>query len=259
MKDKIMSFKVSAITTSPFKGFACQDKAAVKVDAHSLLPGDRRYALGSGTDQSQIAPLNEWLKKAHFLQMMNFEALAALSLSYQTDSTHLCLSENDDPLYEGYLNSQDDSQNLCQFIHDYLKLGDAHPRPRLFSLDEGGFTDTKRPFIAFGNQASIADFAARMGHEADARRYRLNVMMTGMPAFAELDLIGHSARLGTAEFNFIEAVGRCAAIEVNPKTAAREKNLVSALASAYGAADMGVFAEVKKAGEFEIGDQLVML
>lgn len=254
-----MNFEVSAITTYPLKGFAGQDERSIKVETDSLLPGDRRYALGSGTEQSQTAPLNEWLKKAHFLQMMKYEALAALSLSYQTDSTYLRLSENDIALYEGYLNRQDDSQNLCHFIHDYLALGDGVPRPRLFTLNEGGFTDTKRPFVAFGNQASITDFAARMGHEADARRYRLNVMMTAMPAFAELDLIGHSARLGTAEFSFIEPVGRCAAIEVNPKTARREKHLVSELANAYGTADMGVFAQVTKAGQFEIGDQLILL
>lgn len=254
-----MSFEVSAITTYPLKGLAGQDKSSVKVEAYSLLPGDRRYALGSGTDQSQTAPLNEWLKKAHFLQMMNYEALAALSVEYQEDSTYLRLTEKEQPCYEGHLNDEDDSQNLCHFIHTYLTLGENIPRPRLFRLDEGGFTDTKRPFVAFGNQASIADFAARMGHEADARRYRLNVMMTAMPAFAECDLIGHSARLGTAELRFIEPVGRCAAIEVNPTTAFREKHLVSALANAYGAADMGVFAEIKKAGQFEIGDQLIML
>lgn len=251
-----MSFEVSQITTFPLKGFAGQDKISTSVELNSLLPGDRQYALSSGTEQSQNAPLNEWLKKAHFLQMMKFEALAAISLNYDKDSTHLRLTHNDGICYEGHLNNETDSRALCQFIHHFLALGDTTPHPRLFTLEDGGFTDTKTPFIAFGNQASIADFAERMGHDADARRYRLNVMMTGMPAFAESELIGHRAQLGTAEFTFIEPVGRCAAIEVNPETAVREAHLVSEMTAAYGAADMGVFAIVTKAGQFQIGDKL---
>ena len=254
-----MSFEVSAITIYPLKGFAGQSLTKAQVEPYSLLSGDRAYALSSGTKQSQTAPLDQWLKKAHFLQMMNYEALAALSLHFDNHTTRLTLTDKDQLLFEGHLDNEGDSQRLCHLIHDYLALGEDVMRPRLFSLPEGGFTDTKRPFVAFGNQASIDDFAKRMGHDGDKRRYRLNVMMTGAAAFAENDLIGYRARLGTAEFAFIEPVGRCAAIEVNPETAAREKGLVSEMTGAYGAADMGVFAEVVKAGHFEIGDRLMMI
>ena len=254
-----MSFAVSSITTYPIKGFVGQTRSAVQEEEKRLLPGDRQYARSSGTAQSQSAPTDEWLKKAHFLQMMNCEALAALSLHYDEASTLLRLTENGQTIYEGLLNQAEDAQKLCLFTRDYLNLADTIAEPRLFCLKQGGFTDTKRPFVAFGNDASIADFASRMGHAPDERRYRLNVMMTGMPAFAELDLINHRARLGTAEFAFIEPVGRCAAIEVNPETAKREPHLVSEMTKAYGAADMGVFAEIVKAGHFEIGDQLQML
>lgn len=255
-----MSFECSAITIYPLKGFAGQSLTKAHVEPYSLLSGDRAYALSSGTNQSQTAPLDQWLKKSHFLQMMNFEALAALSLHFDNQTTHLTLTDKDQLLFEGHLDNEGDSQRLCQLIHDYLALGEDVMRPRLFSLrGEGGFTDTKRPFVAFGNQASIDDFATRMGHDGDQRRYRLNVMMTGAAAFAENDLIGHRARLGTAEFAFIEPVGRCAAIEVNPETATREKGLVSEMTQAYGAADMGVFAEVIKAGHFEIGDRLILI
>ena len=254
-----MSFECSAITIYPLKGFAGQSVTKAHVEPYSLLSGDRAYALSSGTKQSQTAPLDQWLKKAHFLQMMNFEALAALSLDFDNQTTALTLTDKGQLIFEGYLNNEGDSQRLCQSIHDYLELGEDVMRPRLFSLREGGFTDTKRPFVAFGNQASIDDFATRMGHDGDQRRYRLNVMMTGAPAFSENDLIGQRARLGTAEFTFIEPVGRCAAIEVNPETAARETGLVSEMAQAYGAADMGIFAEVTKAGHFEIGDQIIMI
>ena len=60
-----------------------------------------------------------------------------------------------------------------------------------FISKKGGLTDTKTPYIAFGNQASMDDFAKRAHIHNDASRYRLNIMIDGLDAFAEMDLIGH--------------------------------------------------------------------
>ena len=120
-------------------------------------------------------------------------------------------------------------------------------------------TDTKTPYLAFGNHASIDDFASKVGIDNDARRYRLNVMMTGDVPFAENKLIGKQVQIGTAILHFVEPVGRCAAIEVDPETAERRKGLVQDLHTAYGASDMGVFATVIKQGQFGLGDKVITL
>lgn len=246
---------ISSITTYPIKGLAGQSHNDSAATIGSLLKGDRAYALSSGTNASLTAAPNQWLKKAHFLQMMNKEDLAALDLSFDADSTHLRLSDKQagEILFEGALRNETDAAALCRAMADYLDLADV---PRLFHLEDGGMTDTKTPYVAFGNRASITDFAQREGLEDDERRFRLNVMMTGMPPLAELDLIGKVLEIGTAAFEFCEPVGRCAAIEVDPKTAARRPGLVQALHHAYGTTDMGVFAKVVKAGHFTLGDSV---
>ena len=85
------------------------------------------------------------------------------------------------------------------------------------------------------------DFSASAIHN-DASRYRLNIMIDGLDAFAEMDLIGHTARIGTAEFDFIEPVGRCAAIDVDPRSGKRRGSLVRASTSLW-AYQYGRFCE----------------
>ena len=76
-------------------------------------------------------------------------------------------------------------------------------------------------------------------------------------AFAENALIGKYVTIGTTQFYFAEPVGRCAAIEVDPDTAIRRKNLVQDLRDAYGHEDMGVFATIVKSGTIACGDEVI--
>lgn len=246
---------ISSITTYPIKGLAGHQHQHITVQPDALLAGDRAYALSSGTQKSCEAPRDQWLKKAHFLQMMNHKALADFDLSFDVTSRHLTLHHKptDTLFFDGLLSSADDCALLCQAIADKLSLAYV---PRLFELDEGGMTDTKTPYLSFGNHASISDFAGKAGLADDARRFRLNVMMTGLPAFGEHALIGKRIEIGTATFAVIEPVGRCAAIEVDPQTAERKKGLVQRLRETYGHEDMGVFVQVIKAGQFACGDEV---
>ena len=251
-----MTATISSITTYPIKGLAGQSHAQISVEKDGLLPGDRAYALSSGTKTSQEAPLSDWLKKAHFLQTMTREQLAGLDLYYETETSYLRLHDKktDRLVFEGSLNNEDDRATLCLSMADYLTLDG--PKPRLFHLADGGMTDTKTPYVAFGNQASITDFCQKVGIADDERRFRLNVMMTGLPVMAEAKLIGSQMTIGTALFEICEPVGRCAAIEVDPQTALRQKGLVADLEQIYGVPDMGVFAKIIQAGSFQIGDEI---
>ena len=253
-----MALTIASITTYPIKGFAGQTHERIIVNAGELLPGDRAYALSSGTKASQEAEPHSWLKKAHFLQMMNHAGLASLSLAFDPVTTHLRLirKDNDAIIFDGHLNRQDNCEMLGKITAEMLGLEGVSPR--LFALHEGGMTDTKTPYVAFGTSESISDFANQVGIEDDERRFRLNVMMRGASAFTENDLVGKSVQIGTAEFAFIEPVGRCAAIEVDPQTAFRRKNLVQDLRKTYGHEDMGVFASVIKSGEFACGDEVII-
>ena len=254
-----MSISVSAITTYPIKGFPGQIHDSMMALEGAVLPGDRAYGLTSGTQVSQQADKHSWLKKSHFLQMMTKEALAGFALSFDESTSHLKLMVGDELFFDGHLQDEESAAALCKKIASYLSYDEVQEIPRLFHMKQGGLTDTKTPFVAFGNQASMTDFAQKVNIDDDDRRYRLNIMLSGLPAFGENDLLGKTARIGAAEFHFVEPVGRCAAIEVAPKTAVREKGLVSALQNHYGMTDMGLFASVTKTGQISVGDKVEII
>ncbi|MGC6516628.1 MAG: MOSC domain-containing protein [Candidatus Puniceispirillaceae bacterium] len=252
-------FEITSITTYPVKGFAGQSHQSIMACKGAVLPGDRAYALSSGTKASQMADKHSWMKKAHFLQAMALSELAELSLTFDDASKQLCLSHQGNIIFDGHLDDPAAEHRLCNVMASYLDWPDDLPQPRLFHYQTGGLTDTKTAYVAFGNQASMTDFGAKAGINDDERRYRLNVMMTGGDAFSETALIGKKARIGSAEFHFIEPVGRCAAIEVDPQSAKRQKGLVSQLQRYYDHTDMGIFATVTKTGTFDVGDKLTIM
>ncbi len=53
-------------------------------------------------------------------------------------------------------------------------------------------------------------------------------------------------------------IDRCAAINVNPETAARDMNVVKALQRGFGHIDMGVYAKVIDGGGIATGDRITV-
>ena len=259
-----MSFIIDKIITYPVKGLAGITHNTAMVTKNQLLPGDRAYAITSGTAASHESASDQWLKKAHFLQMMADDVLACFNLAFDAVKAQLTLTLDHKVIFDGCLNDPKDAARFCDIIASYVAWPDETTPPRLFHRNEGGLTDTKAPFISFGNQASIADFANREGLANDDRRFRLNVMMTGGmigggQPMEELALIGKKAKIGSAVFAFEEPVGRCAAIELDPESAKRTKGLVQRLEAHYGTNDMGIFATAITDGTFQIGDQLEII
>ncbi len=53
-------------------------------------------------------------------------------------------------------------------------------------------------------------------------------------------------------------IERCAAINVDPETAARDMNIPMALQRGFGHVDMGVYTKVLTAGVITVGDRIVV-
>ena len=249
--------RITDITIYPVKGLSGQALSHTTLTSESLLSGDRQFAISAGTAASREAAPDSWLKKAHFLQQMTYESLAALDVSYDSVTDQAVITHNNEILFSDSLATPEASQRFCDIISGFA--GKEPGESRLFRLSDGGFSDTKTPFISLGNRASLIAADTKMGIRSDSRRYRLNILFEGLEAFAEYDLIGKHARIGDAILRFTEPVGRCAAIEVDPKTATRRKGLVADLTAATGAPDMGVFAMVVASGHIAVGDQMSII
>jgi uncharacterized protein YcbX len=87
-------------------------------------------------------------------------------------------------------------------------------------------------------------------------RFRANLYVKGWPAWHEFDLVGQTIAIGEAKLRIVKRITRCAAINVDPDTAARDLNLPPALKQHLGRADCGVYAEVIAGGEVAEGNEI---
>ena len=60
---------------------------------------------------------------------------------------------------------------------------------------------------------------------------------------------------GQAQLQVFKRTQRCAATDVDPKTAQRRGDLPGDLSAALGHSDLGVYATVKNGGRIALGDQ----
>ena len=123
--------------------------------------------------------------------------------------------------------------------------------------EDHAYSDQSTPFISIASSASLDTFADATGTAPSNRRFRINIITDANNAFAEADMIGQTFHCGKALMEVQKPVGRCAAINVDPKTAQRsDQDYVQLMREKFGHSNLGVFAKVIKGGEVKVGDQL---
>ena len=220
------------------------------------LAGDRRYALSAGSAKAVHAGDNQWLQKAHFLQLMTTESLAALCCRQDGDT--VIIEQAGRPVFDGNLTEPDTRARCQSTIAGLLQLPDPSAL-RIHVIDNGAYTDQSAPLISIGGSASLAAFAAATNTTPDARRFRLNIMLATDTAFIENQWCGAELHIGDAVIEIIDHVGRCAAINVDPATATRETDYLAIMRHSFGHSHLGVFGRVIKKGEICTGDSVSVI
>ena len=87
-------------------------------------------------------------------------------------------------------------------------------------------------------------------------RFRANLYAEGWPAWHEFDLVGQTLAIGDVRLKVVKRTVRCAAVNVDPETAARDLNLPRTLMQRFGHADCGIYAEVIAGGAIAVGDAI---
>jgi uncharacterized protein YcbX len=62
--------------------------------------------------------------------------------------------------------------------------------------------------------------------------------------------------IGDSRLKVVKRIVRCAAVNVDPQTAARDLDLPHTLMRRFGHADCGVYAEVIAGGNISVGDAI---
>ena len=249
--------RVERLYRYPVKGLTAEALEETEVEAGGAIPWDRAFALAQG-DAPFDPAAPAWLPKTNFMCLRSNARIALLKSSFDPRHGRLTILAPDGTAVEANALDAAGRERIAAWLAAYLGP-EARGTPRFHHVAGHVFGDQKLPVISLINEASRADFEARVEVRRHRRRFRANVYFSGAPAWEERGWIGRELMIGGARLRVARHTVRCPATEVNPETGVRDADPIAELKQLYGHADLGVHAEVVEGGRIGLGDSIELL
>ena len=257
-----MDVIIDALARFPVKGLSGQPLKSVSLESGQGFPCDRQFGFArpnSGFDPNDPQPL----PKSKFYVLARDSALALLDTEYNDQTGILSVSA---PQAAGQfdITTTEGKQNASEFLKSYLSLPDDET-PHLYEASPHRFTDVSvvstemMNAVSVINLESVLEFSKAIGQDVDPQRFRGNIHISGLPPFAELEMIERHIAVGSVRLKIVQRTKRCPATEVNLNTGERDLKTRKLLHENYGHMDMGVYAEVLQGGVLSHGDVVEFL
>jgi uncharacterized protein YcbX len=243
-----VSWRLTQIWRHPIKGIGAErlDHVGLKIDRP--LPMDRAWAvLEQGGESGE-----GWRVCRNFIRGAKGPSLMAITARVEGETIHL----NHPDLPEIAITPGTDAAAMA--LLDWLRPiypEDRRPPTALIRAPEMGMSDAPFASVSILNKASLRALSQKVGQDLDPRRFRGNLWLDGLAPWEEFDLVGKRLRIGAAEFDVVEPIGRCRATEANPETGRRDAPTLAALEDGWGHTRFGVYAMVRKGGRVSVGDE----
>jgi uncharacterized protein YcbX len=253
---------VKALFFYPVKGLSAQPLNRVELRPGTGIPYDRMFAFAR-PDGRYRPGTRDGLPKQEFFALVSDCRLAGLDTHFDPETDVLTARVAGHEVLEADLSTEDGRDDAVRFFTRVLDLpSGAAP---LFAREAGRrFTDAAAAgdgpmnWLSLVNLASVRDLELRTGTAVDPMRFRANILVDGLQAWTELDLIGREFHLGDVRARAVHQTKRCAATEVDPATGRRDLPVVSMIDRTYGHRLMGIYLEVLDAGVLEKGHEIVV-
>jgi uncharacterized protein YcbX len=243
---------ITGIYRYPVKGLSPERLSRVALAAGRTLPADRRYAIENGPSGfNPVTP--KWMSKAYFLMLQRDEWLAGLQTRFDDASNVLTIRHNGSIAAHADLETAEGRAAIEQFFASHFANRIKGP-PKILSGKDHSFSDVANKVVSIINLASLDAIKDMVGRPVHPLRFRANLYVRGWPAWHEFDLLGQTLGIGGARLKVVKRIGRCAAINVDPDSAARDLDILQSLMRRFGHAECGVYAEVIAGGEVAEGD-----
>jgi uncharacterized protein YcbX len=244
--------EISGIYRYPVKGLSPERLSRAVLAAGLTLPADRRYAIENGPSGfDPAAP--QYFPKIRFLMLMRDQRLAALHSAYDDASHILTIAKNGTEAALGDLETAQGRAAIERFFAANFAPELKGP-PKILSGNGHSFSDEAKKVVSIINLGSLKAIEHAVGQPVHPLRFRANLYVRGWPAWHEFELLGQTLAIGGARLKVVKRIVRCAAINVDPDTAARDLNIPHTLVQRFGHAECGVYAKVIAGGEVAEGD-----
>jgi uncharacterized protein YcbX len=254
--------QIAQLYRYPIKGLSPQPVESVDLRAGGGFPFDRMFALARPDGQyseKEFVPL----PKRQYFMLMKDERLAGLTTHLDVDSLQLTIQVRGHEVLVADLGTDAGILQLREFYARVLDLP-AGSLPVFAQQDNYNFSDSANASrqlmnsLSFINLASVRDLEQRIGRPVDPLRFRANVYLDGLEPWEERRWVGSRFSIGDVHFRGLEETTRCAATEVDPRTARRDIPLPRLLVENYGDDIIGLFAEILTDGTLRVGDELAL-
>jgi hypothetical protein len=188
--------------------------------------------------------------------LVRHEWLAALHSHFDDASHVLTIRQNGAVAVEGDLETSEGRAAIERFFANG-HVGLIKGPPKILSSKGLSFSNVDKKLVSIINLASLRAIEDVAGQPIHPLRFRANLYAEGWPAWHEFDLVGRTLAIGDARLKVVKRTVRCAAVNVDPETAARDLNLPRTLMQRFGHADCGVYAEVIAGDAIGVGDAIV--
>jgi len=244
--------RIERLFRFPVKGLPAEELTRAAVSAEGGVAGDRAVALGNGS--TPVAD-GQWQSCGSFTALKNDTSLQ----QWQVVSAPPFITVTA-PAATGAAPFTFDSSDAgersaaADYMAAHIPAQGGHART-LVAASHGMF-DSRLSGISLINPRTVEALSKAAGVTLDPLRYRGNILLDGVPAFGEFELIGKVLRIGETRIAITKSIERCPATSVNPATTQVDVNGPRLLASHFGHLHCGVYGTVLAGGTLQAGDEI---
>jgi len=244
--------RVAGLYRYPVKGMTPDKRDTVTVQAGATFPCDRIYAIENGQGRFDPAAPKH-LPKINFVMLMRDERLAGIRAQFDEMNHTLTLRRDGAVCVSGQLTTNAGRDAIERWLAADFE-GLLRGRPYIVSAPGHSFSDVAARCVHIINLASVRDLEQTVGRPIDPLRFRANIYLDGLPAWAEFGWLDKTIRIGDTVLRVWDRTQRCAAVNVDPRTARRDMTLPDTLLSSRGHSDFGVYASIEQDGTLSVDD-----
>ncbi len=189
--------------------------------------------------------------------LMRNERLAGLRTHYEDESHLLTIHRDGEVAARGDLETAAGRAAIEAFFAANF-TGELKGPPKLLSGGGHSFSDVAKKVVSIINLGSIRAIENMVGQRVHPLRFRANLYASGWPAWQELELVGQTLAIGNTRLKVVKRITRCAAVNVDPETAARDLDIPPMLMRRLGHDECGIYAEVIAGGAIAVGDTIAI-
>lgn len=259
---------IAALYRYPVKGFTREECDSLHILPGGRVAGDRVLGLRYN---DAATPGDAWGPKVDFAALVNTPALAALRLKFDHDALRLRLQRADEVVFDGRLD-EPGRRRFAAAVEQYLRTIEEGPlslRADPFPLRVVGdavtsrYQDREPGYTTLHGRGSLAALATTVGESAETteKRFRSNIAVDGVDAWAEQGWVGRGVRIGEVEFDVANPVARCLATHAHPDTGKRDLAIMKTLLGLFRSErpTFAIMMTSERGGRIRVGDGIQVL